>query len=218
MQATYAENDFSRKKYTSSIAWLVGILLFLLPFVEIRCNDAPFAQNTGLGLALGIDYKVTGQMRTFQNTFEDKTDTKSKVSKESGKQYVFALVALLLGLAGLVFSLMSGPTGRIQAVIGVLAALCLIALMIQLKMDVSDRTKGGADSDELGNQVKVTASFTAWYWLSLLSFLAAAFFGWRRSQVFIEHEHPPKHAPQLPIENPGDQSEFPKSASESEVG
>ena len=31
-------------------------------------------------------------------------------------------------------------------------------------------------------------------------------------------EQPPKNAPQLDIENPGDQSEFPKSASESELG
>lgn len=31
-------------------------------------------------------------------------------------------------------------------------------------------------------------------------------------------EKPPKKAPQLPIENPGDQSEFTTAASESEMG
>ena len=33
-----------------------------------------------------------------------------------------------------------------------------------------------------------------------------------------ENEKPPKNAPQLDIENPGTQSEFPSSATESQVG
>ena len=33
-----------------------------------------------------------------------------------------------------------------------------------------------------------------------------------------DDERPPKNAPQLPVDNPGDQSEFPKSASASELG
>ena len=33
-----------------------------------------------------------------------------------------------------------------------------------------------------------------------------------------ENKKPPKNAPQVPVENPGDQSDFPQSASESELG
>ena len=43
---------------------------------------------------------------------------------------------------------------------------------------------------------------------------AAIFFFWKREK----DEKPPKNAPQVPIENPGEQSEFTTSASESEVG
>src|SRR5215208_6461937 len=104
MQTTSSGNDFFRKKYTVSIAYLAGILLFLLPFVEIKCNDAPFAENTGVGLAFGIDYKMTGQVKSLSDSFESETERKSKVSKESGKMYVFALVALILGIIGLILS------------------------------------------------------------------------------------------------------------------
>ena len=44
---------------------------------------------------------------------------------------------------------------------------------------------------------------------------AAYFFLKKRKQ---NEEKPSKNAPQVPVENPGDQSEFPKSASESELG
>lgn len=46
---------------------------------------------------------------------------------------------------------------------------------------------------------------------------AAAIFFFRRKKQDAG-EQPPKKAPQIPIENPGEQSEFTTSASESEVG
>src|SRR6476469_255071 len=82
----------------TSISFLVGLLLFLLPFVEIRCNGETFATNTGIGLALGIDYKTTSQVKSLENPFNDKSE-KKVVEKEKGKLYVFALLAFLLGLA-----------------------------------------------------------------------------------------------------------------------
>jgi LPXTG-motif cell wall-anchored protein len=49
-----------------------------------------------------------------------------------------------------------------------------------------------------------------------LATASAIFFFWKRKKN--EEERPPKKAPQVPIENPGDQSEFTTSASESEIG
>jgi gas vesicle protein len=45
---------------------------------------------------------------------------------------------------------------------------------------------------------------------------AAAIFLWKKDNG--NEEKPPKNAPQVPIDNPGDQSEFTTSASESEIG
>jgi hypothetical protein len=48
-----------------------------------------------------------------------------------------------------------------------------------------------------------------------LATAAAIFFFLRKGD---ETEKPPKKAPQVPVDNPGDQSEFTTSASESEIG
>jgi gas vesicle protein len=45
---------------------------------------------------------------------------------------------------------------------------------------------------------------------------AAIFLWWKKDNG--NEEKPPKNAPQVPIDNPGDQSEFTTSASESEIG
>ena len=44
-------------KIPSSSAFLLAIVLFLLPFAEIRCNGAAVANNTGLGIATGAEWK-----------------------------------------------------------------------------------------------------------------------------------------------------------------
>ena len=207
-----AEDNFFRKKHTTSVAYLVGLLLFFLPFVEIKCNDMPFAENTGMGLAFGTDYKVTGGMGPLQGN----KDRINSTSKEKGKLYVLALAALVLGVAGLGVSLSnmrSGPS--VNIIIGVVAALCLIALMFQISADVKGETHPGKSSD-FSESVKVSVHYTFWFYLSVCSFLAAAFFAYKHRQLLPVS--PPGRAPQLDLQNPTDQSEFPRAPSESEIG
>jgi hypothetical protein len=49
-----------------------------------------------------------------------------------------------------------------------------------------------------------------------LTAAAAIFLWWKKEHE--NEEKPPKNAPQVPIHNPGEQSEFTTSASESEIG
>jgi hypothetical protein len=49
-----------------------------------------------------------------------------------------------------------------------------------------------------------------------LTATAAIFLWWKKDQE--REDKPPKNAPQVPVDNPGEQSEFTTSASESEVG
>lgn len=219
MSATTTDNFFA-KRYTTSTGFLVAILLFLLPFVEIKCNNMPFAENTGIGLAFGTDYNVSGQMKSLQDGFSNLGGKENvKKSKEKGKMYPVALTALLLGVAGLILSVANTKnSSAIQMVIGGLAAILLIVLMMQLNADVKDKQKTAATESDTAETIKVTVDFTLWYYLSVCSFLAAAFFAFKKRQLGMVHEYPPKHAPQIHVENPGDQSEFPKSASESNIG
>jgi amino acid transporter len=212
-----AENNFYKKKYPSTVAFIVASLLFLLPFVEIRCNDTPYAENSGMGLAFGTDYKTTGQVRKLNDSFYNRDTDSAKVSKENGKMYPVALGALILGLLGIALSLTSVRAGMINTIVGIVAALLLIVLMIQVKMDVKDVTNTETSEDDVSNAIRVTAAFTAWYYLSLLSFLAAAFFSYKQGQSVTVLNRPPKHAPQVPLHNPGEQSEFPTQPDESEL-
>jgi hypothetical protein len=211
-----SDSDFYRKKYITSLAYIVGVLLFLLPFVEVKCNDAPFAENTGIGLASGKEYKVTGQAGAIKDGL-DKNDTGSgiRTSKENGKFYVTALIALLLGVTGAIISLSRKRKGAATMIIGALAAISLMILALQLKNDVKDQMQ--SNGENYRNAIRVTVDFTAWFYLSVISFLAASFLGFKQSSIALPYRQPPGNAPQIPIKNPGEQSEFPSSPDESEL-
>lgn len=173
----------TRKFSITSSSFLVGILLFLLPFVEIKCNDQTFASNTGIGLAFGTDYETTSQMKSFENPFGN-TSEKTVTEKQEGKMYVSALIALILGVIGLILSFMSPGPNKALVFIGSLAAICLIILMMQIRMDIKERSLTGKE-DNLGNDLKITATFTAWYYLSILSFIIGAFLNYRSKTVAV---------------------------------
>ena len=130
--------------------------------------------------------------------------------------YVFALIALLLGVVGVAISFSNIRSGIINTVVGALGALSLIALMIQLNGDIKHRM-GQGERNDLELPIGISIGFTVWFFLCIISFLAAAFFSYKRG-LLLATEGPPPKAPQLDLENPGEQSEFPKSASQSDIG
>jgi lysylphosphatidylglycerol synthetase-like protein (DUF2156 family) len=205
-----ASESLYRKSYFTSSAYIVAVLLFLLPFVEIKCNNKPYAENTGIGLSLGRDYKLYKQI----DTSDEKSSIKIDVSSEKGKLYVSALIALILGLAGIVISLTNQKRKAVNMILGALAAISLMILALQIKNDLRDQT--GVDNFKVNNK-EVTYEFTLWYYLSITCFLAASFFSFKQAEWSKVHGTPPSKAPQTPIHNPGEQSEFPTSPDESEL-
>jgi hypothetical protein len=163
-------------KYSSSVAFAVALLLFFLPFVEFKCNATPLYEAKGIELVTGFTVK------------EDK-DTKAIDDNGNERQEpnVFAVIAFILGILGLILSFMNFKSRPlISAVTGMLAAVCLLALLIQVTSDVGKwNTAGKTNRDDnlftdMAKTIRITAQFTAWFYLSLVSFLAAAFFSYRR--------------------------------------
>jgi len=175
---TVPSRDRSLKIRPNSVAFLLGVLLFLLPFVNIKCNEQKFASNTGIGLAFGTNYKTSSQLKSDN---DDRKGDFSISEKQSGKMYVPALMALLLGISGVILTILYQGPARITTMIAVLAALALIVLLIQIKYDVRDRS-GHEITKGLSANLKVKVEFTVWYYLSLISFLAASFLSYRRSK------------------------------------
>lgn len=205
---TVAVETYPRKNYFNTISLVVGLLLFLLPFVEIKCNTMTIAHNTGIGLALGSEYKVSKEM----SSLGDKEVTKDDTKNEKSKMYIVALAAFALGVLGLILSLMKGTSlSKSAGILALLASILLFVLMFQVKSDVEKEmaNQGGSGNnpmEQMSQTMKPVISFTMWYYLAIASFLAAAVFSFRKPTT----PYPP-HAPQVPINNPGDQSEFPSA-------
>ncbi|MEO7922225.1 MAG: hypothetical protein ABIR30_00960 [Chitinophagaceae bacterium] len=182
-----APDNFFRKPYTATISFAAGLLLFLLPFAQLKCTSVTLAENTGIGIAIGEQWKVAdlGEM----SPFVPKNDM-AKISKANPLKTgpnVFALVALAAGAAGLAFSLSSTNMRHVIGVsAGILAALMLIAVMVQFGLLLRSATdiKEGDSNFNMGVVVKI--QFTLWYYLSLAAFATASFFSYKHHRIELE--------------------------------
>ncbi|HMK27792.1 MAG TPA: hypothetical protein VK483_17295 [Chitinophagaceae bacterium] len=184
-------------KIPSSVAFAVGILLFFLPFSEIRCGGSPFMNQTGKGFILNENWKPTGTAGMLGN--DSMKESTSKVTGEkAGNSQIFAIAAAGLALLGFLLSFANAKTGGGGGMVtGILSAGALIALMFDVKKwfndglakEALDKTKEGADNiglDKIGNtmgDMKPTLAFTPWFYVAVIAFLAAAFFCYKRMQT-----------------------------------
>jgi hypothetical protein len=183
-------------KIPSVVAFGIGILLFFLPFAELKCSGTTIANKSGLNYALGKDWT------TISSSMLDSKDTKSTAMStdkmQKGYTQYFAMAALALAVLGLGLAFTNAKTGGSGGLVaGVLSAGALIALMINeknnLKTSISnqavDKAKDGADTlgfDKIGdsmNNIKPTLDFTPWFYVAVIAFLAAAFFCYKRMQA-----------------------------------
>jgi hypothetical protein len=209
--------DFYRRPHLITITYALGVLLFLLPFFNIKCNNISMARLSGVDMATGSQPSMSTELKDMQNGFPGRNNNAISANGGEGKFFITALVALLLGVVGVALSLLNKrPNQRSQMIVGILGAIALIGAWIQVSTYVKNNAgpPGNIDSDsQFSSMVNVTASPTFWFVLCLLCFLAAAFFSYKKREPITGAvtETPPPAAPQIKIENPGDQSEFPSA-------
>jgi drug/metabolite transporter superfamily protein YnfA len=165
-------------KIPSSIAFLLAILLFLLPFAEIRCNGTAVANNTGLGIATGMEWKEVVTKSIFGNDFETNPSTnESKVQKQDPN--IFAIAALALAVIGVLIAFLTPKGGgRFNLFIGILAAVSLIAMLIDLRSKA--KSDNSIKSSDLGIHagVHVTVDGTGWFYFTIILFILAGVFSY----------------------------------------
>ena len=186
-------------KVPSSIAFVVAILVFLLPFTEIRCGGTKLMQKSGLDFAMGNEWKtVAGALPgTDSNDLTNKTMSAGK--EQSGFTQYFIIGALALGVIGLLLALgNSRGTSAGGIVVGVIAAGALIGFMLDMKKNfenslreqaINKAADGANDSGMEGigntmNDIKPTLAFTPWFYIAVLAFLAAAIFCYLRMKSY----------------------------------
>jgi hypothetical protein len=189
-------------KIPSTVAYAVGILLFLMPFVDIKCNNMSLQQVTGLQLATGFKMKNSSSDNPFLNDVKtDQVDTgitKATTGSTSKDPNLYALIALALGGLGLILSLTNARAAVGGGIVtGVGAAGALIGMMLdvknKVKLDMPDVSKKTPDNDvgdaidkigdsmkNVTDNVKITVDFTPWFYIAVVAFLVAAFFCYRR--------------------------------------
>jgi hypothetical protein len=181
---------FFRKKYISSWFFGAGLLVFLLPFAQVKCSSTTLAENSGIGIALGRQWKVA-----MVGSSDELLNKINQASKEKGKDplknepNIFAIIALAAGFTGLVFSfLLVRNRSLVSMSAGILAALMLIALLIQYKLVMQSALseKGDKGNEDLNFGGIITIQFTIWYFISLISFATAAFIGYKKHSIELK--------------------------------
>lgn len=180
--------DVFKTKLPSTIAFAIGILVFLLPFIDIKCNNMSIQKVSGVQLATGFNIKA-GSDDSFLGKM-DKIDTGAKKT-ENKEPNIYALIALLLGVVGLALSFVKAKSAISGSLLtGALAAVSLIVLMIDVKSKVKNEMKipdTGGGTDDLGigkmtESIGITVDFAPAFYIAIVAFLAAAFFCYKRMQ------------------------------------
>lgn len=186
-------------KIPSSVTFVVAILLFFMPFIDIKCNNMSLQQVNGIQLATGFQMKNNSSNNSFFNDFKtdevDKTITKTTTKTDKKDPNLFAMVALGLGILGLILSFTNAKAAIGGAMVtGVLSAASLVGLMIDIKKKVKiDMPKTSGDSDggildkgfdkigkSMSDNLNISVDFTPWFYIALIAFLAAAVFSYLR--------------------------------------
>ena len=216
--ATTTTAELYRRPYLPSLSYAVGLLLFLLPFFDIKCNNMTIAQLKGIDVAFGGKPSISRDLEQIQNGFGkrsmDASANAAAQPQSEGHLFISALLALALGVIGLIFSLVNrGKNQRLNMIVGILGVVALIASWIEVSVyvDANSQSESGQapGRSDFSGMVRISASPTFWFILCVICFGVSAYYCYKVSQRQELGEMPPKDAPQLPIENPGEQSEFP---------
>ncbi len=185
-------------KIPSSVAFVVAVLLFFMPFIDIKCNDMSLQTVSGIQLATGFKMKNKNSGNSLFNDFKtDKTDkniTRTTTKNDKKDPNLYAMVALGLGVLGLLLSFTNAKAAIGSAMVtGIASAGALIGMMLDVKKKVKlDMPSTGSKSDdsiskgienfgkELGDKINITVDFTPWFYIAVIAFLAAAFFCYKR--------------------------------------
>jgi hypothetical protein len=174
----------------SSVAFVMGILLFIVSSSEIKCGGSKLMSKSGLRFVTGQSWQMVGG---FGKEDIGKTATKANEKKEGNAQ-IFAIVAMALGVIGLGLSLTKSKKALQSAVIaGVLAGAALVMFMIDVKKwfkdgmakQALDKARDGSENgglDKFGDNIVLTLAFTPWFYIAIVAFLAAAFLCFKRAQ------------------------------------
>jgi multidrug transporter EmrE-like cation transporter len=189
-------------KIPSSVAFIVAVLLFFMPFADIKCNNMSLQQVSGIQLATGFKMKNNSSDNSFLNDIKSETVdqgiTKATTKTDKKEPNMYALIALGLAVLGLALSFTNAKASIGGAMVtGIASAGALIGMMLDIKKkaklempDIKDKTpdndigntidKIGDKMNDLTDKMNISVDFTPWFYIAVIALLAAAFFCYKR--------------------------------------
>lgn len=173
-------------KTPSVISFGVGLLLFFVPFLNIKCNNMVLQKVSGVQLATGFKVKGPGSENSLVGSLESMNynNNGAKAKTERRSPNMLALAALGLGIAGLALAWRESKKGSF--IVAILGAVALVATMIDVKSKLKSELMGsqqagldGFGRGNFGNDMLVTIDFAPGLYFTILAFAAAAFFSYK---------------------------------------
>ncbi len=171
-----------KPRHISGGSFLAALLLFFLPFLNIKCNDQKIASITGKDFVTGFKMKDKAGDSFFGGMFKNKnknrgadadnSDSTDKSKDEIEKPNKLAITGLILGVAA--FALIffrfryATPAAAVASGIAAVSLLC-IYLDYQSKVKELDSSMG----------ISISMSFTIWYFLCIILFATGAYFSYK---------------------------------------
>jgi hypothetical protein len=182
-------------KIPASVAFAIAVLLFFMPFIDIKCNTLSLQTVSGVQLATGFKMKNNSSNNSFFNDLKteeaDEVITKSTAQASKSDPNPYALVALGLGVLGFAATFAAVKTATTAGLVtGALATGAMIGLWVDLRNKINTAVGGNAAdnsglglskwSNQLNDGMRISVDFTPWFYVAALAFLAAAVFSLMR--------------------------------------
>src|SRR3982751_2402530 len=103
-------------KIPSSVTFAVGVILFFMPFIEIKCSSMTIQSVSGMQLATGFKVKSNSD-NSLLSGIESKNDFKMESSDNKEGSNIYAALALFFGVLGFILSMMNLRAGGIRGLI-----------------------------------------------------------------------------------------------------
>jgi len=150
--------------YSNSAVFIIIILFFFLPFLEIKCKNEPFAVMNGFDLALKHGMVFSNDETT--EYMKDNEEFKA-LQKTQNRYDPFTITSLATLLIGALFQLFVKKKRELWA--AVFSGVVVLTLLI---MQVTFKMGWNKQMDDMGpmkSMFPLTLGFGSGYWLTLIA-------------------------------------------------
>ncbi len=155
----------------SPLSYILALLCFLLPFVQISCAGQKLVTLTGVQLMTGTEIKPPTEL--FGIKADPSATAKMTVKTQKTDPNWFAAIAFIAGVVGVIFSVLkANRSGLLAGIAGAAGAICLLIMRVNISSEMSKKPVGDDASTAL--MAAFTVEYQTGYYVCLLLFIFGA--------------------------------------------